>query len=89
MHTCDNPSCCNPRHLNLGTNLDNVADMLRKGRAPNAKLTIEQVKEIELSKDKQREIADRYGISQSMVSRIRSGARWKADLREKLGEKVE
>ncbi len=33
MHTCDNPPCCNPRHLVVGTQADNVADMHRKGRA--------------------------------------------------------
>lgn len=32
LHRCDNPPCCNPSHLFLGTNADNVADRQAKGR---------------------------------------------------------
>jgi len=57
-HWCDTPSCCNPDHLFLGTNHDNVKDMVRKGRNsppprnphvvgsmhPGAKFTEDQVR---------------------------------------------
>ena len=32
MHTCDNPPCCNPAHLQEGTQAENLEDMTRKGR---------------------------------------------------------
>lgn len=41
LHTCDNPPCVNPRHGKPGTNLDNIKDMLAKGRqkrGPSKKL---------------------------------------------------
>lgn len=33
MHSCDTPTCCNPKHLSLATQLANVRDMHAKGRA--------------------------------------------------------
>ena len=33
LHQCDNPVCCNPRHLFLGTQSENAKDMWAKNRA--------------------------------------------------------
>jgi hypothetical protein len=52
LHRCDNPPCCDPEHLFLGTRADNAHDMIAKGRAMRgernnqAKLTETDVLEI-------------------------------------------
>ena len=37
MHICDNPSCCNPKHLKVCTSAENMADKTKKGRCPDYK----------------------------------------------------
>lgn len=64
-HHCDNPPCVNPAHLFLGTNRDNVMDMVRKGRRAS-KLTASQVRDLRAQRmagASEREVADRYGVS--------------------------
>ena len=87
-HTCDVRHCVNPEHLFLGTQADNVLDMVRKGRmvtpdrrgARNgrAKLTVDEVRAIRAARglETQRETGARFGVSNQLVSRIQAGAAW-------------
>ena len=74
-HKCDNRTCVNPHHLELGTPADNRRDSAERGTAGGAqrKLTDEQVREIRASNGPCREVGARYGVSGALVSKIRNG----------------
>jgi hypothetical protein len=89
LHRCDNPSCVRVDHLFEGTQTDNMADKMAKGRhkwgnrkwlpnepKPWSKLTLDQVREIKAADGPQSRIAAIYGISQQTVSDIKRGRRW-------------
>jgi len=85
-HKCDNPLCCNPNHLFLGTQQDNMNDKVQKNRQlhgesiANHKLTQQQVDEIRRryseKKESQYELAKFFGIAQAHVSDIVNHKRW-------------
>ena len=80
LHRCDNRACVNPEHLFLGTRKENMADMMAKGRGVfrrNAKLKEHQVREIRSSSGPLREAARHYGVSRSLISKIRVCRLWK------------
>jgi hypothetical protein len=85
-HKCDNPLCVNPEHLELGTQKDNVDDMLKRNRGDisgfvnkrgtehrNAKLNAEQVAEIVNSSEMNYVLAEKYGVSTHCIKRVRCG----------------
>jgi hypothetical protein len=78
-HICDNPPCCNPDHLFLGSHADNMADRNAKGRQSRSrkwsKLTDKQVAAIKQDERTQNEIAADYSVSRTLVSFIRNGRR--------------
>lgn len=86
LHKCDVPACINPAHLKLGTHADNMADMAAKGRAKwggargsaNGSAVLDEAKarEIFAAPGTHDGIAERFGVSQATVSRIKSGHRW-------------
>jgi hypothetical protein len=87
-HKCDNRACANPRHLFLGSHAENMADMAVKGRAGpkepargqchwNARITPGQVKAIRMMAGPSRGVARQFGVSSSLVRKIKSGRVWK------------
>ncbi len=86
-HHCDNPPCVRPDHLYQGSRADNVRDALARGRQVHgerngtAKLTVEQVRLIRSlpggGQWSNARLGQRFGVSPSRISDIRSGKTWK------------
>jgi|SRR5579872_7013115 len=90
-HQCDNPACCNPRHLWVGTAKQNSDDAARKGRLvpgpslpgeshPNRKLTDQIVRDIRALHEigfTQTALAEKFNIDQSSISLIVNRKRWR------------
>lgn len=77
LHRCDNPRCCNPAHLTLGTQRENVIDMDAKnrgrriGKARVFEPTPEQFEEILKSPLSGYALAKKYGAHRHWINRIR------------------
>lgn len=83
MHSCDNPSCVNPEHLNLGTHQDNAIDREKKKRRkiiPFAKLNQLQVDNIrqlyETGQHYQYELAKMFNVGTLTINRIIRRKTW-------------
>jgi hypothetical protein len=86
MHTCDNPRCINPAHLTLGSQADNMADMVAKGRSlVGTKHTQAKLTELEVACMRSlwksgthttKQLASEFGCGTSQVNRIVNGGSW-------------
>ena len=89
LHDCDNPPCCNPKHLFLGTQSDNMTDCSKKGRLriphykgsknPASKLTEESVSNIKAKLRlgfTLRKLAQEYRVHITAISHIKQGRNW-------------
>lgn len=88
-HTCDNPCCCNPEHLELGTQFDSMQDCSKRGRLGGfvcrnskgesngrEKLTEQQVLDIFNSNEKNTVLAKQYNVSARLIGLIKGGKTW-------------
>jgi hypothetical protein len=91
LHRCDVRCCVNPDHLFLGTQADNVADMISKGRGrtvpqygesnPMSRLTAQQVSAIRTEYAaggiSQKNLALKFGVTAMTVNRAVNRRTWK------------
>lgn len=85
-HSCGNGrgGCVNPNHLRWATPTENSLDRFQHGTMPTgeqhhrAKLTDEAVSHIRAMKGRvvQRELAEQYGVTRSLISMVQSGKHW-------------
>ncbi len=91
LHHCDNRRCVRPSHLFLGTPLDNMRDMIAKGRQRHPiryglrtwhKLTEDDVRAIRAAYSSggmtQDALASQYGVSRRLIGGIVTGKRWRS-----------
>lgn len=70
LHRCDVRVCCNPAHLFLGTQAENMDDMCRKGRH-RTHLTGDVARQIFLDRRPYLDLAKDHGVSVNTVSKIK------------------
>lgn len=78
-HKCDNPPCCNPAHLFVGTQQDNSLDKARKLRQRRklCPCAVRLIRRLAVEDVAPGEIARRLGVSGGCVDGVYYGRNWK------------
>jgi hypothetical protein len=69
-HKCDNPMCCNPAHLERGTHVQNMQDMVDRDRHGLPKTVVRAIRRLLEEGRTHKAIADLYGVSRETVTAI-------------------
>lgn len=78
-HKCDDPRCCNPEHLVLSDNADNMRDRFKTGQYRKGTLTEDQVLELYKLRDSgwtNKQLQKHFGLKESAVRNIYLGKSW-------------
>ena len=75
-YTCGNPACVNPEHTarSTRTRMNRIAEVKRR---TDAKLSQADVDQIRASDDRYEDLAARFGVSKSLIGRVRRGEVWR------------
>jgi hypothetical protein len=77
LHRCDQPACCAPSHLFLGTNSDNRADSVAKDRHGRLKRNdVVEIKRAIAAGEDCLAIAVRYSVTRTSIYAIKHGRHW-------------
>jgi hypothetical protein len=93
-HKCDVPSCCNPEHLFLGTQKDNMGDANQKKRMNDRKLgkrrnklnyeQVQEIKKLNLQRVSRKDLREKYQVSQTCIAKILRGESWNRNWTKEL-----
>lgn len=84
-HSCDTPSCCQPHHLSVGSQVDNMSDAVTRERTsrgearPSAKMTDDKVREIRrrYPSESCKSLGQEFGLNERNIRKIVRRQTWR------------
>jgi len=88
LHKCDNPACVNPDHLFLGTQKENMEDMVNKGRSGKKpkygknnhmsvlnEVAVREIRSLDGTFSR-RELSEKYGVTRQAIGEVIRRVTW-------------